>query len=342
MVNACIPADTAYSTVFVLPEVDADFIADFNLGCLLDTVHFTNLGQPTNPSSTTYSWDFGDASTASLVSPTHIYGAQNVYTVQCIASDGFCADTFSAPVDVRHPINANFDIPTDSVCLGAPFAIINTSTSGAVFPTPNLFNNQWNMGDGTILTNNTSSWVYTYSSPGAYKIVLQITDTLGCIDTFEMNVYVDDSAFASFSAIPTELCLGEYVQFMDQYASHAVSTTYDFDDGTIISNVKNPRHTYQNPGTYDVTFSGNFLVCPVQTQTIPITVNDQPLINLGPDTSYCPGLTNPITLSNIENPSQILQWSDGSTGPTLEVDGFGRYWATVSNLNCMSSDSVWI
>ena len=73
-----------------------------------------------------------------------------------------------------------------------------------------------------------------------------------------------------------------------------------------------------------------------------IQVDDNPLLNLGPDVEYCPGLTDPITLENIENPNEILEWSDGSTGPSLEVDGFGRFWAIATNNNCQTTDSIWV
>ena len=328
--------------IIVTGLVTADFSYDVRLGCEFDSVQFTDLSVNGTTANLVYFWNFGDGNFSSNQNPLHIYGVQGNYTVTLITSANGCSDTMSVMINLNHPITAAFDVTPDSVCFGAPFLISNTSLASLPVPMPNLFINSWDMGDGTTFVNNTSQFPYTYSAPGTYTIKLVIMDTLGCLDSTTLVVFVEDSSFVSMTASPTEVCLGNYVQFTDQSAAHTVNTIYDFDDGTVLSNIHNPRHTYEQPGTYNVTYTGQYLICPDESESITIQVNDYPLLNLGPDTSYCPGLTNPITLSNIENPSQILQWNDGSTGPTLEVDGFGRYWATVSNLNCASSDSVWI
>ncbi len=341
-VNSCVEADTAYTTIVVRPEVTANFTLTYNLGCKLDTVHFQNIGQGTNPATTNYAWNYGDGNSSNLVSPTHIYGAQNIYNVRCIADDGFCRDTFNTNVDVRHPIDAGFDVANDSICLGDPLTLVNTSSAGQLFPTPNLFTNTWDMGDGNSLIQNNPAWVHTYQNPGIYNIQLMIMDTLGCIDSFSRKVFVDDSTYASFSASPSMVCLGEYIQFTDLSADHTLSKTYDFDDGTILIGVTNPKYTYQNAGVYDVTFTANYLVCPPITNTITVTVDEYPLVDLGPDTAYCPGMTAPLVLRNNQNPNQILNWNDGTSAPSLQVTEPGRYWASASNGSCKSTDSIWV
>ncbi len=328
--------------IIVTGLVQAAFDYDVMLGCDFDSVQFTNLSVNGTTGTINYFWNFGDGNFSSDPNPLHIYGVQGNYTVTLISSANGCSDTISTQVNVNHPISASFDTAPDSVCFGNPIVFSNTSQATLPIPMPNLFVNSWDMGDGTTVINNTAQFPYTYAAPGTYTVKLVITDTLGCQDSITHVVFVEDSSFVSMTASPTEVCLGNYVQFTDQYAAHTVNRIYDFGDGTILSGLHNPRHTYELPGTYTATFTGQYLICPEESESITIQVNDYPLLNLGPDTSYCPGLTQPITLSNIDNPSQILQWSDGSSGPTLEVDGFGRYWATVSNLNCASSDSIWV
>ncbi len=321
----------------------AGFSSDLDLGCDQDTVNFVN-NTTINTTGTNiiYFWNFGDGNFASDINPQHIYGVQGNYTVTLVATANGCSDTTSSMVNVNHPISAGFDAAPDSVCLGAPFLISNTSQATLPFPSANLFTNSWDMGDGTTFVNNTAQFPYTYSQPGSYTIRLVITDSLGCQDSSSLTVFVEDSSFVSMSASPTTVCLGEFVQFTDLAAAHVQNAMYDFGDGTVLSNIHNPRHTYEQPGNYTVTYTGQYLVCPNEQESVTIQVDDVPLLSLGPDTSYCPGLTQSITLSNIDNPSQILQWNDGSTGPTLEVDGFGRFWATTSNQACSSSDTIWV
>ena len=336
--------DTTFArdTTFFLPgKVQADFDMDVRLGCDNDTVVFTNNTNPFTP--TTYFWNFGDANFSSATDPTHVYGVQNLYNVTLVASHPICeGDTVQKSVNLNHPIDADFETQPDSVCLGTAFIISNNSSATAPVPASNLFINSWDMGDGNVFVNNNAQFPYTYQQPGTYTIKLVITDTLGCQDSISKIVFVEDSSFVSMTASPTEVCLGDVVQFLDQKAAHTVSTTYDFDDGNILANKTNPRHTYQNPGTYNVVYTGFYLICPPESDTVTINVNDRPLVNLGPDTSICPGVTESITLSDINNPAQIMEWSDGSTGPSLLADTFGYYWARATNGFCETTDSIWV
>ena len=334
----------AQDTLHFLPgKVASGFETDIHLGCINDTVIFTNTSVPNALQGASFFWSFGDANFSSFEHPTHVYGVQNVYNVTLIASHPDCIDdTTIRTINLNHPISASFDTAPDSICYGASIVISNTSQASLPVPMPNLFTNTWDMGDGNIFVNNTAQFPYNYTLPGTYDIKLIITDSLGCQDSIIQTVFVEDFSFVSLIASPTQVCLGEAVKFTDEYAGHTINRIYDFDDGNVLSNIHNPTHVYDAPGTYNVTFSGQYLICPDESASVTIQVDDIPLVNLGEDKLYCPGLTNPITLENKENPSQIMEWSDGTTGPSIEVDGFGRFWATATNNSCSSTDSIWI
>ncbi len=263
-----------------------------------------------------------------------IYGGCNTDTT-------FARDT---TLFIQGEVEADFTVVDDSVCIGDPIVISNLSTlNNFPIPAPNLLVNTWDYGDGTVLINNNALHSYFYTTGGAYTITLSILDTvLGCTDTISYNVFVEATPYIAMTATPTEICVGETVAFKDSSAPHTISTTYNFDDGNVLLNIHNPRHTFENPGTYNVTFSGQYLVCPDPQIIVPIQVDEYPVVNLGPDVLYCPGLTDPIVLENLENTSQIMQWSDGTASPSLEVDAFGRFWAMAANNGCSTTDSIWI
>jgi PKD repeat protein len=54
-------------------------------------VTFTNT---TNPSATSYSWDFGDGNTSTLQDPTHVYATSGTYTVCLTVTDDCGTDTY--------------------------------------------------------------------------------------------------------------------------------------------------------------------------------------------------------------------------------------------------------
>ncbi len=124
-----------------------------------------------------YSWDFGDGSTATSSNPSHTYinkGSYNV-TLTVISDQGcVCSTTQNIVVTVSSlPSNCpdslySFCVNKSHQCLtGNNFIFTNTSNApaGATFI--------WNFGDGTSSTD--ANPVKTYTSVGTYKVTLTAT-----------------------------------------------------------------------------------------------------------------------------------------------------------------------
>lgn len=93
-------------------------VADFNstVNCLPAPVAFTNISY----GATSYEWSFGDASTSTATSPSHVYSAPGVYTVRLIASNPVTCnqnDTTFRQVVVLGI--GSYDLPDTSLCLGS-------------------------------------------------------------------------------------------------------------------------------------------------------------------------------------------------------------------------------
>ncbi len=71
--------------------------------CMGIELFIENLSQ----NATTYDWNFGDGATSSLFNPVHYYDAVNNLTIQLIAVNGLCRDTFQ--VDSLNFITPVFD-----------------------------------------------------------------------------------------------------------------------------------------------------------------------------------------------------------------------------------------
>lgn len=74
------------------------------------------------------------------------------------------------------------------------------------------------------------------------------------------------------------------------------------------------------------------------TDTLVVTVNPLPVVNLGNNAAIC---ENDTMLLDAGNAGATYLWSDNSTAQTLEVTDSGTYWVTVTNANgCSATDSI--
>ncbi len=261
----------------------------------------------------------------------------------------YCSNTLadSIVIEIIDSLGADFNISNngggtepDSICLGAQFIY-----TPFIFPLTGLgpLTYSWNFGDGTIVSNAPPvSQVHLYANPGIYNVKLYVADSTGCTDSATRSVFVDIPPYVELSVSPTEICLGEKVFFTDSIAPHTYNWFYDFDDGYVRDSLHNPVHVFQAPGVYNVSITGEYLICPDATESVEITVNDFSQINLGADKVYCPGFDSAQVLFNLNNPSQILTWSTGLIANEITAKEPGQYWAQGGEFGCLTTDSIWI
>lgn len=332
---------TASDTVLVFSDTNivANFDVSLRLGCDFDTVIITNTS---SAACTQFAWDFGDGNQSSASGPilVHAYSNQGSYNITLIASNPPCADTIVKSVNFNHPINASFFTTNgDSLCIPKNYLVTSTST-----PNPLFFQHDWNWGDGSPNSVGTAA-SHFYTQPGDYKMILTVTDTLGCTDTASTIIHVEPMPYVDFILSSDNICVGETVVFNDSIASNCTNFFWDFGDGQTSTNEHNPYHIYDFSGQYNIILKGLFEFCKDSMEvTKLLTVNDYPSVNLGPDTSLCPGLTGSILLNNVINSAAIYTWSTGEVGNSITVTEPGHYWiqATTPGSNCSTYDSIWV
>src|SRR6202008_2706298 len=87
-------------------------------------------------------------------------------------------------------------------------------------------------------------------------------------------------------------------------------------------------------GTYIATVTNS---CGTKRDTIVITQNTAPIVNIGRDTSICNGAT--LTL-NATTAGATYTWSTGATSATINVNSAGTYWVRVTVSGCSTTDSI--
>lgn len=237
--------DTLYQQIPVYPTPDFDFAVDPDSGC---SPHIVDL--PPVVGAVVYQWDYGDGSTGSGPSPTHIYvnetGAEVTYPLTLIAANAFgCADTTQAQVTVYPTPTAAFTISPGNGCHPLVATLTNTSTGAT--------SNSWNYGDGSTSTTNAPSHVHTWvnntgSDVMSYPLELTVSTVRGCSSSASAQVQVYPQVTPSFT-VDSLVCSPFEVDLVN-LSEGAVEYLWDMGDGTTLEGGE-PTFTYVNTGTAD-------------------------------------------------------------------------------------------
>lgn len=129
-----------------------------------------------NDDALTYTWDFGDGSSATGATASHTYTEQDTYIAQVTVSDGELSDVASVTISagiiiVNDPPIA--DISASTTSGNAPLAV-TFDASGSSDPNGDALTYSWDFGDGT--TGSGVSVSHTFDSEGDYDVVLTVSD----------------------------------------------------------------------------------------------------------------------------------------------------------------------
>jgi len=175
------------------PVADAGGIDGFYEGIEDEPVTFDGSGSyDPDGDSLTYSWDFGDGSTGTGVSPSHTYTAGGEYTVTLVVNDGR-ADSESAEATV-HITEVNDPPvavagPDQSVYVGDT---VSFDGSGSNDIDGTIASYLWDFGDGSTGSGVTPSHTTGYSAAGTYTVTLTVTDDDGAQATDTLIVTVSE------------------------------------------------------------------------------------------------------------------------------------------------------
>ena len=158
------------------PSLTASFTESLSNSVVGQTVSFTGSASGgTAPYN--YAWNFGDASTGSGSSASHIYQTAGVYTVVLTVTDA-AGHVVSATntVTVTLPLSASF---TYSPSNPAPLTNIQFTATATGGTTP--YNYSWDFGDG--ITGTGAAATHSYLLPGTYTVTLTVVDANGLTTT---------------------------------------------------------------------------------------------------------------------------------------------------------------
>lgn len=327
-INGC--RDSSAQTVAWFPEpvIDVDVVG--REGCFGDTVVFQNNSYPINGYTT--AWDFGDGTTSTLASPTHVFPTHGTYYVELVITspNGFCQTQSIDTIIVHERPTANFSFVVDG-CNFVPVVYTDLSTRNTANDALNAWD--WNFGDGS--PNGTAqNPSHTPLISNTLPVTLTVTDINGCTDDTTRNVYWAPEPVVDVDIIGQVGCLGDTVFFQNNsYPINGYTTAWNFGDNTT-SLLASPNHRYATPGIYTVNLvitspNGNCVKTFVDT----IIVNGLPTAILSFGADSC--VLGPVTFTDqsinatspINNPLTNWNWSYGDGNGTTQQNSVYLYSA---------------
>ncbi|MGD9994499.1 MAG: PKD domain-containing protein [Salinivirgaceae bacterium] len=225
----------------------ADFITDTVIGCsplLLQLSDFS-------ASDTTlvgWNWYINNTLAATGQIPSLTLADTGFHSIQLIVEDAVgCTDSLtlenafytSRPqpkINVPALINCQFDsIPFQNLSAG------------------NLVENTWFFGDGFL--SDSANPIHAYTDTGYFHLQLYLMDSLGCDTTYRFpdSIYIEALPKPDFTfEITNPSCYPALVKFYDASEGAIKAWNWNFGDESAAVSGKNPLHTYQKPGWFDV------------------------------------------------------------------------------------------
>ena len=163
------------------------FALNAQTGCDSSLVIFTDSSITTNFDRVNVrTWDFGDGTFSSDISPLHYYKKPGTYNTSLfIQTDSGCTGKFMLPVTVSintsPVVAANF---LDSVCINTPINFTAINSANITGPL------EWFWSFGNNDTSNLQNPVYTYTTAGTFNVNTIARATNGCADTVQKNVSI--------------------------------------------------------------------------------------------------------------------------------------------------------
>lgn len=343
--NSCVAKDTINVTIAGLAP-----IADFTVTqkCVNNQTAFTDLSISSN-SITSYSWNFGDPSSASntstLSNPFHTYNDTGMYTVNLIIKTN---------VGCEGNVQKNIHIaPTPTVNFTNGISCQNDSTSFSALATGGNYAisaYNWNFGDGG--TSAATNPRHLYSSQQNYNVKLVVTNSAGCKDSLSKLITVRGQVKADFTYTPP--CKNTPTLFQDvsivpaPAASH--TRLWSFSVPTNTASGMNPGYTFTTSGVHSVTLAVNGTNGCSSKITKLISVFVKPTVSFSVPV-ICAKDT--FTVTNLTTPGSGVistnKWKLNNTSfstvlnPTLSLATAGNYTLglTVTNsAQCRDSASI--
>lgn len=220
--------------------------AGFNVSaltvCVDEPISFTNSSTGTiNQTTWTFGYPGGPTSSSNNP-PPFAFDEPGQYVIHLSVGQNGCVDDSAITVTILPP-KADFRFG------------VNCATPGTVTFTDRSIGADtwaWQFGDGAV--SSLQNPTHTYAASGTYTVTLTVTNaTTGCTHEFEEEVEVS-VLDAAFTADRFTGCAPQNIRFINSSTGAGLTYEWRFGDTgpNSTSTIRNPVHSYTNPGVYTV------------------------------------------------------------------------------------------
>ncbi|GGH71053.1 gliding motility-associated-like protein [Filimonas zeae] len=311
-IDNCSHQETIY-TGFTVKETPHVRVAWPRTGCTADSLLFAADTVTTEGYSIErWKWAFEDGTIADKDSVFKQYATAGPHTVQlnvvtaegCVADTGFAVTVYSVP---KVAFTTTAHICDKQAALFTDASVIATGTIATW---------NWDYGDGTkAAVGNGAPASRLYAAPGKYVVKLSVTSDKGCVsrDTTQ-TIAVEPLPVAGFQ-LPAVVCMPEGKAVFTNTSTIAgdapLTWQWNFGDGSAVSAVASPTHTYTTKGNYTVSVTATSEYgCAAGKSQLLTAFYDKPeaAFTVAPET-VCAGTDNRFTDASTAPGSTVSRWS---------------------------------
>ena len=212
-------------------------------------------------------------------------------------------------------------------------------------------NGTWTNLDGASDFNETIGFFNTSANPsGGYRFEYSVGANTICGPSSSLVTITISTAPSAGMASPGTICQGESINLFDLLDNEDGGGT--FQDLNVTGGLSGSNFNSQNiaPGTYEFRYEVGGGDCPMDAETISVTVSEAPSAGIGRDTTICQGgLINIFDLISGEDTGGTLATNSGASnfdpntgdfGTGTNLDGSYQFTYTVGGGNCPVSNAV--
>ncbi|WP_417602127.1 PKD domain-containing protein [Owenweeksia hongkongensis] len=315
----------------------ADFSFNFDGACMGYPIEFTNLSTPST--GLTYEWDFGDQAKSAVLDPSRVYAGGGDKPISLTVTNSLgCSDTFFDTVNVS-----------------------NNNLAGAVSTSP-VSGIQCDGGTIVLTANASQGTPSEYSfQPNSFAVVTHPTKTTSVFESGSYFVIMKDANECRFPTQsttvefvpspnpqiegPTDVCLGDSIHLFGDLGEG------DFSYNWTLQGTPGSLGTDPNLTVYAGTVDSLTYVLNVSRNSVPqCFTNDVFKVEIhappaSPNISFSLVTCQPYTieLNATASGTGTYTWSDGQSGPNIEVTEGGNFTVTYTNdWGCSSEAMVYI
>jgi len=201
-----------------------------------------------------FAWSFGDGSTTTGSTLTHMYSSAGTFNVVLTVNDsGSPQQTANSQqtlivTNSPPPLTTGFSHSPSSPEAGQQVTFTASASGGS---TP--YNFSWSFGDRSAASGNPS--LHTYTSSGSYMVIVTVRDVNGGVANSSQTVTVATAPTVSFTYDPVSPETSSPVTFTANLSGGSpLAFNWSFGDGSF--SMTNPAsHTYSTSGTFTVTLN---------------------------------------------------------------------------------------